>query len=119
MTSPGCRECAEPSCWSQIGQPVCASPGCNPTVSDVNLNTAGGTSALQNVVVVGTSQGFDNTALGYQALQSTTTGHRNTASGAGTLTFNTTGSDNIASGTGALFFNTTGNKNTAVGSGAL
>jgi hypothetical protein len=103
--------------WSQTA--VCVSPGCNPTVSDVNLNTAGGTSALQNVVVLGTSQGFDNTAFGYQALQSTTTGHRNTASGAGALTFNTIGSDNIASGTGALFFNTTGNKNTAVGTGAL
>ena len=28
------------------GQPVCVAPGCNPTVSDANNNTAGGTGAL-------------------------------------------------------------------------
>ena len=28
------------------GQPVCALPGCNPTVSDANGNSAGGTGAL-------------------------------------------------------------------------
>ncbi len=31
------------------GQPVCASPGCNPTLSDENFNTEGGTGALQSV----------------------------------------------------------------------
>ena len=38
-------------------QPVCASPGCNPTASDANGNTAGGAGALSNV---------DETATGGQ-----------------------------------------------------
>jgi hypothetical protein len=31
------------------GQPVCVAPGCNPTASDANSNTAGGLDALVNV----------------------------------------------------------------------
>jgi hypothetical protein len=73
--------------WSQ---PVCASPGCNPTVSDTNGNTAGGTGALQNVVG-GPDPGFSNTAFGFNALISNTTGNSNTAMGQGTLEINTTG----------------------------
>ena len=57
------------------GQPVCIAPGCNPTVSDANSNTAGGTSALSNLAV----GGVNNTAFGGSALQNNTTGGFNTA----------------------------------------
>ena len=46
------------------GQPVCQFPGCNPTVSDANDNTAGGTDALADVVS-GRAGGINNTAFGY------------------------------------------------------
>ena len=78
--------------------PTCSSPGCNPTVSDANANTAGGSEALRNVVTIGATQGRLNTAFGRQA-----------------LSLNTTGSYNTASGVNALFSNTTGSFNTAVG----
>ena len=100
------------------GQPVCASPGCNPTVSDVNSNTAGGTGALLNVDS-GDNGGFVNTAFGFGVLGSNTTGNANTASGSSALNNNTTGSFNTAIGNTALFSNTTGNSNTANGSSAL
>src|SRR5262245_62018116 len=68
----------------------------NPTASDGNRNTAGGTKALQNVA------GFNNTAFGDNALQSDTTGNNNTANGTDALASNTAGNNNTASGTGAL-----------------
>src|SRR5262245_56428687 len=72
------------------GQPVCVSPGCNPTVSDANSNTAGGTSALSHLAV----GGVNNTAFGRFALQANTTGVANTASGVNALFSNTTGTSN-------------------------
>ncbi len=90
----------------------------NPTASDANVNTAGGTGALQNVVS-GASGGLFNTAFGFDALLSNTTGDGNTASGADALFSNTTGNANTASGTEALFSNTTGIANTASGVNAL
>jgi hypothetical protein len=97
--------------------PVCVAPGCNPTVSDANSNTAGGVDALFNVVS-GPSGGFSNTAFGDGALAINTTGSNNTASGAQALVNNTTGSDNTATGFFALYHNT-GDQNTATGTGAL
>jgi len=91
----------------------------NPTPSDANFNTAGGEEALLNVVVSGSTQGFDNTAFGSEALLNNTTGSNNTASGSAALVSNTTGSDNTASGTSALHGNKTGNSNTANGVAAL
>jgi len=85
----------------------------NPTASDGNRNTAGGTKALQNVV------GFDNTAFGDNALQNNDTGNNNTASGADALASNTAGNFNTASGADALQNNTTGESNTASGASAL
>jgi hypothetical protein len=90
----------------------------NPTVSDANGNTAGGTAALANTEA-GPSGGFNNTAFGSQALTSNLTGDNNTASGASALAFNTTGSNNTANGVSALEANTTGNNNTASGASAL
>jgi hypothetical protein len=90
----------------------------NPTASDTNDNTAGGTGALFSVVS-GISGGFRNTAFGFQALLNTTTGSDNSACGSGALVFNSTGFDNTASGSQALGGNTTGNSNTATGRSAL
>jgi hypothetical protein len=112
------------------GQPVCASPGCNPTVSDAHANTAGGTNALMNVLgffntafgsaaLQSTSTGGGNTAVGQNALTSNDIGEHNTASGAAALETNLTGSSNTAEGAGALESNTTGSFNTATGSAAL
>jgi hypothetical protein len=117
------------------GQPVCASPGCNPTESDTHRNTAGGNFAL-SIVDETLAGGFDNTAFGFQALlnntigdantafgtfalRSNTTGGSNTASGFQALQFNTTGGGNTASGVNALLSNTTGGANTAIGGSAL
>ena len=102
--------------WGQT--PVCGAPGCNPTVSDANGNTAGGTGALRNVAPEPPLRGVGNTAFGSGALLSNTTGSANTATGAQAL-INFTGDNNTATGYGTLFFNTTGNRNTAVGAGAL
>jgi len=106
----------------------------NPTVSDANANTAGGSSALASIDETG-SGAFNNTAFGFNALQANTTGDdntaigneallansgsANTASGALALTSNTTGNNNTASGASALEGNTTGNNNAASGSSAL
>src|SRR5262245_22064666 len=87
----------------------------NPTASDVNGNTAGGTIALVNV----TNEGGSNTAFGFGALTNNTIGDSNTASGAFALFNNTTGTNNSAAGVGALGQNTIGNDNTASGFQAL
>jgi len=100
------------------GQPVCALPGCNPTTSNANQNTAGGTGALISVVS-GAAGGFNNTAFGAHVLDSTTTGSANTAIGVDALGNNTTGSFNTATGLSALYSNTTGERNTAIGISAL
>ena len=101
------------------GQPVCAAPGCNPTTSDGNFNTAGGTNALVNVVTTGFPQGESNTAFGQFALAANTTGGANTATGKSALLDNTTGNFNTATGFAALRFNTIGNANTAIGFATL
>jgi hypothetical protein len=101
-----------------LGQPVCVSPGCNPTVSDANENTAGGTGALLNVVS-GSTGGFVNTAFGRDALLHNTNGTANTATGASALFDNTTGGVNTAIGVAALRHNSTGSFNTASGADAL
>jgi trimeric autotransporter adhesin len=86
----------------------------NPTASDGNFNTAGGTDALE---VVGEGAVW-NTAFGFNALHNTS-GNSNTATGARALSSNTTGEDNTASGHGALYSNTSGIENTANGTAAL
>jgi hypothetical protein len=85
----------------------------NPTASDVNRNTAGGTNALLN------NTGIDNTAFGYDALKNNASGQSNTAIGVDALLSNTEGDINTAIGFAALRSNTTGSQNTATGVGAL
>jgi hypothetical protein len=75
-------------------------------------NVAVGFDALPN------NNGYDNTALGYNALFNNTSGELNAAIGSQALYSNTTGSDNTAIGDMALFNNTTGSGNTAIGFGA-
>ncbi len=65
------------------------------------------------------TSGAQNTATGFDALQSNTSGSSNTANGAYALVNNTTGNDNTANGMFTLFSNTIGNSNTASGSQAL
>jgi len=103
----------------------------NPTGSDANGNTAGGTNALLNVTTGTVNTGFgssalffnttgnNNSACGANALEQNITGSRNTASGSGALASNTTANNNTASGTVALANNTTGGSNTASGTFAL
>ena len=62
--------------------------------------------------------GFDNTAIGEEALYSNTRGRHNTANGYQALFSNDTGDDNTAIGDAALLANT-GIANTAIGEGAL
>jgi trimeric autotransporter adhesin len=93
----------------------------NPTASDANFNTAGGTNALQNLSTgtCGSTAGCSNTAFGYEALDANTTGSDNTACGAFTLINNTTGGFNTAVGSAALESNDLGEENTATGASAL
>ena len=91
----------------------------NPTASDDNLNTAGGSRALANVNEDPSTGGFFNTAFGYDALNFNTTGSNNTATGISALLGNTTGISNTAAGAYALVNNSTGNNNTASGDSAL
>lgn len=103
----------------------------NPTASDANNNTAGGTDALWALpsgtmntgfgvqALHSDTTGFNNTATGAFALQANTIGTGNTANGAGALQFNISGHLNTAIGSITLFSNTTGQSNTAIGSSAL
>ncbi len=65
------------------------------------------------------SFGYQNTALGFDALQTNSTGAENTAIGTLTLSANATGNNNVAIGVLALNSNTTGSANTAIGPQAL
>ncbi len=102
--------------------PVCASPGCNPTASDLYYNTAGGYNALidnKPDTSHQTNDGNFNTAFGDNALASNNTGQSNTASGFQALLYNITGNNNTASGVAALVSNISGSYNTADGASAL
>jgi hypothetical protein len=63
--------------------------------------------------------GFDNTAVGEQAMYANTTGGYNCAFGRSALSSNTTGDNNVAVGRQSLQANTTSSNNTAVGYQAL
>ena len=92
-------------------------PSTNDT-SDGFDNTGMGTNALIHVTPVDTI-GFGNTAAGYNALFANKIGSRNAAFGIDALSSNTEGSDNTAIGTATLLRNKTGSQNVAIGEGAL
>ncbi len=102
--------------WGQT--PVCAAPGCNPTVTSAHDNTAGGSYTLISIdtTIFGA---YFNTAFGSNALKDNTTGSHNTGVGALALINNTTGSYNTAIGDTALGSTHGGSYNTASGAGAL
>jgi hypothetical protein len=85
----------------------------NPTASDNNWNTAGGTGALPQ------NQGTSNTAFGIYALQVVTNGSANTALGTAAMYFNSSGNNNTAVGASTLNWNSSGSSNTAVGGSAM
>lgn len=74
---------------------------------------------LQNLSHTGASEGYNNTAVGIDALRDNTTGYYNTAIGHFAMTKNTTGRYQVAVGQGALHNATTAVNNTAVGVSAL
>src|SRR5262245_45287274 len=82
----------------------------NPTASDNDGNTAGGSDTLLQV-----QTGSDNTAFGRAALSNTLNASNNTALGADALGLNLTGNSNTASGASALSNIRTGNLNVALG----
>src|SRR6059058_6294517 len=99
-------------------------PGFNTAEGDdalFNLDTSQGTNntAIGFAALLSSTTGISNTAVGFDALYSNTTGAVNTATGSSALFSNTTGTDNTAHGAFALFFNTTGTSNTANGVEAL
>lgn len=92
-------------------------PSTNDT-SDGFENTGMGTNALIHVAP-NANFGYGNTASGYNALYTNTTGFYNTAFGFNALMSDTSGCCNDAFGVSALESNTTGRNNSAFGSGAL
>ncbi len=77
-------------------------------------DTAVGSNALQN-----NTTGYDNSGLGFGALRNNTTGYKNTANGASSLTANISGYQNTANGFQSLNANTIGYKNAANGTNSL
>lgn len=78
----------------------------------------GGGNLNGNIVMGGlgsTNTGWDNTAIGYEAMLPNTTGNSNTALGSWALRNNTTGNNGTALGLDALKSNTTGSDNCAAG----
>lgn len=84
------------------------------TTTNGYQNTATGWQAL-----LSNTSGPQNTADGFFALSQNTSGVANTAVGANALSVNTMGAGNSASGVSALAWNTSGVGNTAGGYGAL
>ena len=82
-------------------------------------NTAFGYQALQSVVHTTGYTGYYNTAFGDETLKSLTTGYANDAFGDASLKFCTTGTYNLAIGTAAMLNSTDATINTAIGQYAL
>ncbi len=85
----------------------------------ISGNVAIGANALLSNNPTAATNGINNTATGYAALENNSTGHENTATGNIALFSNNTGKSNTASGYAALFSNQDGNNNTATGQATL
>ena len=84
-----------------------------------NTNAGSGGNFFVGAAGNATMVGFNNTAIGANALAANTNGTDNTAAGLNALYLNTVGNNNTAAGAYALFNNTNGNNNTAGGLNAL
>lgn len=84
-----------------------------------NTNTGSGGNFFVGAAGNSTMVGFNNTAIGVNALAANTNGTDNTASGLNALYLNTAGDNNTAAGAYALYGNTNGQNNTAAGVDAL
>ena len=82
-------------------------------------NTTGyNNSAMGMQALYSNTTGYQNSAMGMYALYSNATGYQNSAMGVYALRFNTTGYFNSAMGVTALYSNTTGYQNSAMGMNA-
>jgi hypothetical protein len=105
--------------WIGFAATVVSAGPPNPTPSDGQANTAGGTGALASIVEPGNIDSAGaNTAFGFGALESNSSGSSNTALGSDALYYNN-GSSNTADGSDALGQNVSGNNNTGDGASAL
>jgi trimeric autotransporter adhesin len=82
-------------------------------------NIAIGYRALFSNQPTANNNGFQNVAIGADALSTNTTGSNNTAISPAALQTNLTGNQNVAIGQAAMVFNSTGSFNTAVGQSSL
>jgi hypothetical protein len=112
------------------GDNVAVGSGAGDAITTGSNNTAIGRDSLSVMTTqsgntaVGRGAGFNAatsglTYLGFQAGYNTSTGYDNVAVGTNALFTNTTGNENVAIGYRALIANTTACDNTAVGNGAL
>jgi hypothetical protein len=82
-------------------------------------NTACCNTAVGSGTLALNISGYNNTAIGYQALNNSSYGVFNTATGSGALAINYDGYNNTATGSGTLGNNGSGDDNTATGFDAL
>lgn len=85
----------------------------------LRVNTGYNNSAMGINALYRNTTGYNNSAIGVNALFNTTTGYNNSAIGVSTFYNNTTGYNNSAIGVNALYNNTTGYYNSAMGVNAL
>ena len=91
----------------------------NFSMSGTNNWEASRNTSLGYATLTSNTNGFENVAVGFNALTNNTTGGRNTAVGSSTLISNTTGFHNTAIGFGVLYENLTGIQNTGCGTYSL
>ncbi|HUX61730.1 MAG TPA: hypothetical protein VMV32_10505, partial [Ignavibacteriaceae bacterium] len=87
--------------------------------SDTNTFLGVNVAGAGNLTHGSGSEGWYNTAIGYQAMNAITTGSQNLAFGCLALTAITTGTQNQAIGANSLLVNTEGSGNMAFGQGTL
>jgi len=92
--------------------------------NDAGVGGTGINSGGTNVIAIGASAGFANTAsniiaIGASSLVANTTGTNNIGLGGGTLNKNTTGNNNVAVGSNSQISNVTGGNNVSMGGQSL
>jgi len=101
------------ACNVAVGHQSLAANNPTATTNGINNTAMGFESLYKNTT------GYDNTALGYKVMYSNITGNYNTAIGSSSMYSNTSGFYNVAIGYNALYSNTMGLYNVATGYEAL